>query len=368
MSNSQSLEKVCIIGSGNWGTAVAKIVGNNVTRFPHIDSKVMMWVFEEQVDGTPLTEVINTRHENTKYLPGIQLPANVVAEPNLLKAARDATLLIFVLPHQFIRHTCVELRGHIRPNAKAISLVKGLDTHDGGLDLVSNVIADELSKPSGSSSTNGNGRTDRLDVSILSGANIANEIAQEKFSETTIGYRIEQNGRLFHDLFNTSYFRVNIVNDPSGVELCGALKNVVALGAGFVDGLDLGDNTKAAIIRIGLMEMMRIAQYVDPSVRDATFFESCGIADVITTCYGGRNRRIAEAFVRTGLPFDDLEKEMLNGQKLQGTSTCLKVCQFLRERQLSQEFPLFTTIYNICFQGLPPDHITQFPLPHLSKM
>jgi glycerol-3-phosphate dehydrogenase len=109
------------------------------------------------------------------------------------------------------------------------------------------------------------------------------------------------------------------VADIAGVEVCGALKNVVALGAGFVDGLGLGENSKAAIIRIGLMEMKRFTQHYFKSAKDSTFFESCGVADLIVTCYGGRNRRCAEAFVRAGgtKTFEDIEAELMNGQKIQ---------------------------------------------------
>ncbi|KAJ1656100.1 glycerol-3-phosphate dehydrogenase [Dispira simplex] len=335
---SQSLgsEKVAIIGSGNCH-----------------EFNTHMWVYEEYVNNHPLTYWINNHHENVKYLPGVHLPHNVVAESNLIKAVEGATILVFVLPHQFIRRTCEELKGHVSSECKAISLVKGLDMDGGsGLNLISKIIADKLG----------------VDVSVLSGANIANEVGQEKFCETTIGYRIHRNGQLFYELFNTPYFRVTIVNDPSGVELCGALKNVVAIGAGMVDGLDLGDNTKAAIIRVGLVEMMKFAELYDPTVQDATFFESCGIADVITTCAGGRNRRLGEAFVRTGKSFDELEKELLNGQKLQGASTCEKLYQYLKDRGLVHKFPLFSSIYRICFENLAPENITRFHLTRVTKL
>merc|ERR1719237_1120045 len=123
--------------------------------------------------------------------------------------------------------------------------------------------------------------------------------------------------RLLVELFNCQDFRVRAVDDIAGVELCGALKNIVALGAGFCDGLDYGGNTKAAIIRIGLEEMTCFIRHFHPGVKDSTFLESCGVADLITTCFGGRNRKCAEAFVKGkgAKTWQDIEKELLGGQK-----------------------------------------------------
>ncbi len=179
---------------------------------------------------------------------------------------------------------------------------------------------------------------DGIDVSVLMGANLANEVAQEQFSEATIGcYNIE-NGEIFRKLFHCDYFRIRVISDVHGVELCGALKNVVALAAGFVDGLGLGENTKAAIIRIGLDEMRRFCQINHETVKDQTFFESCGVADLITTCYGGRNRRIAEAKVKTGKSIDVLESEMLNGQKLQGPPTSVEIYKYIVAHSLQTKY------------------------------
>lgn len=217
-----------------------------------------------------------------------------------------------------------------------------------GLKLISKLIEDALG----------------IDVSVLSGANIADEVAREHFCESTLGYRSDASVQPWLALFHTPRFRVSAVKDPYGVELCGALKNIVALGAGFADGLDCGANTKAAIIRIGLLEIChfcrhfcRLAENIDRSAdcpQMATFFESCGVADLITTCFGGRNRRIAEAMVRTGRSIPDLEAELLNGQKLQGPSTCHEAVQWLRSHALENEFPLFGAIHRICFEGADP--------------
>ncbi len=122
------------------------------------------------------------------------------------------------------------------------------------------------------------------------------------------------------------YFNINAVINIC----CFHLQNIVACAAGFTDGLGLGDNTKAAVIRIGLKEMIRFCKtfYAD-GLQITTFFESCGIADLVTTCYGGRNRRVSEAFVKTGKSIEELEKELLNGQKLQGYETCYEVVTML---------------------------------------
>ncbi|KAF9902895.1 Glycerol-3-phosphate dehydrogenase [Lobosporangium transversale] len=336
-------EKVALIGSGNWGSAVAKIIGRNVVRFDHFDNQVKMWVFEEKVNGQNLTEIINTKHENVKYLPGIQLPENIVACPDLVETCRDASMLVFVVPHQFVASICKQLKGKIQPNCKAISLIKGIDVNEHGFRLITDMIQESLN----------------IRSCILSGANIASEVAEERFCETTIGYRNRSDGELFKEIFHTPSFRVNIVEDVVGVELCGALKNIVAIGGGLVDGLKLGDNTKAAIIRIGLYEMRKFSQMFYKDVRDETFFESCGVADLITTCAGGRNRKVAEAHVVTGKSFDQLEQEMLNGQKLQGTSTAKDMYNILSKNNLCHEFPLMTTIYRICYENLPPIRIVE---------
>ncbi|KAJ8290849.1 hypothetical protein GJAV_G00018300 [Gymnothorax javanicus] len=331
--------KVCIVGSGNWGSAIARIIGRNARTLPHFDPTVKMWVFEETVNGRKLTDIINTDHENVKYLPGYKLPDNVVAVPKLRDAAEGADLLVFVVPHQFIRKLCDEMAGCVSEKARGITLIKGIDEGPEGLKLISDIIREKMG----------------IDVSVLMGANIANEVAAEKFCETTIGSKNLKNGLLFKELLQTPDFRITVVDDADTVELCGALKNIVAVGAGFCDGLRCGDNTKAAVIRLGLMEMIAFAKLFskDGTVSSDTFLESCGVADLITTCYGGRNRRVAEAFAKSGKSIEELEKEMLNGQKLQGPATSAEVHRILKQKNLVDKFPLFTAVYQICFEGKP---------------
>ena len=123
-----------------------------------------MWVYEEMVEGRKLTEIINEDHENVKYLPGVKLPENVVAVPELLDAARDADLFIFVIPHQFISRLVGQMKGNIKAGAAAISLIKGINITENGLGLISDEIRTGLD----------------IDVSVLMGANIANEVARDE--------------------------------------------------------------------------------------------------------------------------------------------------------------------------------------------
>ncbi|KAL1500934.1 hypothetical protein ABEB36_006350 [Hypothenemus hampei] len=332
-------KQVCIVGSGNWGSAIAKIVGGNAVRSKNFVDRVTMYVYEEMVNGKKLTEIINETHENVKYLPGHKLPENVVAVPDVLEAAKDADILIFVVPHQFIRTLCSTLLGKIKSTAIALSLIKGFDRAEGGgIDLISHIITRNLKIP----------------CSVLMGANLASEVADEMFCETTIGCKDATAGPLLRDIIQTNYFRVVVVDDEDTVEVCGALKNIVACGAGFVDGLGLGDNTKAAVIRLGLMEMVKFVDVFYPGGKLSTFFESCGVADLITTCYGGRNRKVSEAFVKTGKSIKQLEDEMLNGQKLQGPFTADEVNYMLKSKGMEEQFPLFTGIHRICTGQLTP--------------
>jgi glycerol-3-phosphate dehydrogenase (NAD+) len=337
------MKKITIIGSGNWGTAIARIVASNVKNFEEFDNAVNMYVFEEIVDGKKLSEIINTQHENVKYLPGYKIPDNVVAIPDPLEAAKDADVLIWVLPHKFVRGACTPLVGKIKPTAVALSLIKGFDIlPEGGIALISDVLHEML----------------KIDVSVMMGANLAGEVAAGKFCESTIGSKDPAVGQMLKNIMQTDYFRISVVDDIRTIEVCGALKNIVAVAAGIVDGLELGDNSKAAVMRIGLMEMISYAKTFYPeSSKLTTFFESCGVADLITTCYGGRNRKIAEAFVRTKKSMEQLEKEMLNGQRMQGPQTAEEVYIMLETKGFLDKFPLLVAVHKVCTGQLSPEQL-----------
>ncbi|XP_012939649.1 glycerol-3-phosphate dehydrogenase [NAD(+)], cytoplasmic [Aplysia californica] len=347
------LKRVSVIGSGNWGSAIAKIVGMNVLENPDMfDPEVYMYVYEEVVNGRKLTDIINTEHENVKYLPDIQIPANVVAVPDVIKASSNADILIFVLPHQFVFDTCVKMKSAIKKAALGVSLIKGFILSEGeGIQLVSRVISQTLD----------------INTAVLMGANLATEVASEMFCETTIAVEKPEYDSILKRLFETSYFRCKIIRNVSAVEACGALKNVVGIGAGIVDGLGFGDNTKAAVIRLGLMEMMKFTkvflEYLDlrPPEDNSIFFESCGIADLVATCHGGRNRLLGEAVVKSmkkrGMPGVDirlLEKEILRGQSFQGPLIAKEIYSYLKDKNMVDQFPLLVAVHRICSREVDP--------------
>ncbi|KAF1815984.1 glycerol-3-phosphate dehydrogenase-like protein [Eremomyces bilateralis CBS 781.70] len=407
--------KVTVVGSGNWGSTIAKVVAENTRENPNLfEPIVQMWVYEEEVSipksskhydasselcskPQPLSQLVNQLHENIKYLPNIALPENVVANPSIEDAVKDSSILIFNLPHQFIPKICRLLGGKILPFARGISCIKGVEVSESGIRLLSDQIGEELG----------------IYCGALSGANIATEIAMEKYSETTVAYdppamdsrqpspsgspstsqvnlvttdlgdlhsatsKQAQPSKtklqalpadyppLTHEtmkkLFHRPYFHVRLVSDTAGVSLGGALKNIIALAAGFVDGLGWGDNAKAAVMRVGILEMVRFGQAFFSTThhtRATTFTEeSCGVADVVTSCMGGRNFRCAKMALERGMTVEEIEEKELNGQKLQGISTAREVNAFLKSQGMEADFPLFTAVYNILEGKIKPQQI-----------
>ncbi|KAL4961114.1 glycerol-3-phosphate dehydrogenase family protein [Aspergillus stella-maris] len=386
----QKKHQVAVIGSGNWGSTIGKILAENTSsQTDTFEKTVRMWVFEEDIEvpeDSPhgskygsekqkLTQVINKTHENVKYLPGIKLPENLVATPDIEEAVKDATILVFNLPHQFIGKTLDQIKGKIVPHARGISCIKGVDVSDGVVTLFSELVMEKLG----------------IYCGALSGANIAPEVAAERLCETTIGYdappmdltsndgspkdnliKVDEqrqketkptsiklqpvpqdyphvDGELWEKLFSRPYFFVHIVKDVAGVALGGALKNIVALAAGFVAGKGWGENTKAAVIRMGVGEMIRFGRTWFPrSVNEKTFTEeSAGIADLVASCYGGRNVRSATHAVEQGVSVGEIEEKEMNGQKLQGVSTAQTVYEFLEKYGKTDDFPLFVAVNNI---------------------
>ncbi|KAG2490538.1 hypothetical protein HYH03_010932 [Edaphochlamys debaryana] len=342
--------RVAIIGSGAWACAASRMVTQNTAEYDMADEfleEVTMWVREEEFKGRSLAQTMNETHENTKYFPGYTLGRNLQAVTSLEQVVSDADLLIFCLPHQYMLGVCQQLMGKVKPGAAAISLIKGMRVQPEGPQLVSQMVRRYLN----------------IDCCVLMGANIATDIAKEELSEAVIGYQNLEHAERFKKLFERPYFRITLLPDPIGAEMCGTLKNIVALGAGMVDGLGMGPNTKATIIRQGLSEMRDLSKALYPGVHDQTFLEGCGVGDLVATCAGGRNRLVACAWTKAQLEgkpmsFEDLEAEILKGQKLQGTLTSDEVQGIIKLRAWETRFPLFTTINRIINGHLPPVFIT----------
>jgi len=351
------MHKVCIVGSGNFGSTIAKVIGHNITSLKDFDQTVRVYVYDEPIEfqgqTRSLVDVFNEQHENVKYLPGIALPTNVVAIRDLVEACEGCDFLVFVTPHQFLGKLLDQMVGHIPQSATGLSLVKGVSMQGDSISLVTDLVTERLHIPCGA----------------MMGANIANDIAKEEFCESTIAFDDPSLGQRWFPLINNSYLRIKIIDDLCLQQLCGTVKNIIALGAGFIDGLGFGENTKAAIIRIGLEEMFKFAQWYFPdrNPKLETMMESCGVADMIATAYGGRNRRCAEAFVKTGDPIDVIEQRELNGQKLQGNIAAKEMFELLKVRNAIEQFPLMVTIYMIITRQIPPITILDYDGPHLKQ-
>lgn len=361
-------EKIAIIGSGSWGTSIAYKMGKL-----HPGAEIEMWTFEEVVDGRNLTDIINEEHTNPKYLPNVTLSHNVVASSDLQSVCRDASLLVFVVPHQFLQATLRKMVGFAPREALGVSLTKGLCLHAQGggggagesqdappapLELLSDMIRRELSLHS--------------QVAVLMGANVAKDVSEDHFVEATVACPDARVARAVSRYFHSPSFQTRCSADVFTAEVCGALKNVVAMGAGFCDGLGLGSSTKAAVIRKGLCEMSLFCKLLSPpggGYDPATVLESCGLGDVIATSFGGRNRLCAAEFARTvgsGAGAADkaalwtaVESRLLHGQKLQGLSTCAEAMVCLRERRLEGRFSLLRRIHEIAIGSASPASLVE---------
>ncbi|XP_017969137.1 uncharacterized protein LOC108660298 [Drosophila navojoa] len=335
--------KVCIIGSEGWGSAIATAVCQNVLHYD-FDPQVNIYVYDEIVRNNYLSQVMNEKHENIKYLPGIMLPNNLVAVNDLIDAARDADILIFATPHTFLKAYCNILADHVKPGAYAVSLVKGLEhIKDGEIDLYSHAITKHLGIPCYS----------------MMNANSAMEMAQGKLCEITIGCNNQDHANELTNLIQTENCMVFAIDDVNGVELCNSLKDLVALSAGFIDGLRLGDNARVACLHLGLKEMMRFIKNFNPTTKVSTLFESCGLANSVASSYGDKNVTFAKNLVTSRKTIPEIEATLLSGRKLLGPIIAEEVYAYLEKSNLHETYPLFSTVHRICQREVPPYEIVE---------
>jgi glycerol-3-phosphate dehydrogenase (NAD(P)+) len=264
---SASLGKVAVFGAGSWGTAFSIVLadgGNDVT----------MWARREEV-----AEAINRSRENSDYLPGIELPPSLSATHDVEKAAHGADIVILATPSQTLRGNLVEWAPHIPANAVMVSLMKGVEL--GTLKRMSEVIAE----------VTGAG-PER--VAVISGPNLAKEIAQREPAASVVACADEDVARMLQDRCHSPAFRPYTSTDVLGCELGGAYKNVVGLAVGMAVGLGFGDNTTASVITRGLAETARLAMAL--GANPLTLMGLAGLGDLVATCSSplSRNRSFGE--------------------------------------------------------------------------
>ena len=256
------MTRLAIIGAGAWGTALAAVARR-------AGSDPIVWARDPAIAGA-----ISERHENPVYLPGVALDPAIGATADLAAAVADAEAALIVVPAQFLRDVLAALRPHLRGTLPLLLCAKGIET--GSLRTMSEVAA-ELSP--------GN------PAAVLSGPSFAAEVARDLPTAVTVASRDAATAQFFAAALGSPRFRPYLSEDPVGVELGGAVKNVLAIACGVVDGLALGDNARAALITRGLAEMTRLG--VAKGARSETFAGLSGLGDLVLTCGGAQSRNHA---------------------------------------------------------------------------
>jgi glycerol-3-phosphate dehydrogenase (NAD(P)+) len=249
---------IAVIGAGTWGTTLANLLAEK-------GYDVSLWAHEKE-----LADEIKRTGINSMYVPGIPLSHNIEATSNMREAVQNARYILNVVPTQFTRFVFSEAAKFIPEDAVIISASKGIE--HGSLMTVSSILKDITGRP----------------VAVLSGPSFAAEVIKKMPAAVTIAADNHDTGLLLQDVFNTDYFRVYTNTDVLGVELGGALKNVMAIASGISDGLGLGASTRAALITRGLSEMVRLG--VAMGAREKTFSGLSGLGDLVLTCTGTLSR------------------------------------------------------------------------------
>lgn len=323
------MKKVAIVGNGNWGTCILKLVANNIQNYCVFDHEVLLWVYEEIYQNQKLSEYINAFKSNPIYLPGVKLPNNIKAVTEL-DEVEQCDIVIICLPHQFIKRTLSDLK--MKKGAYAINLSKGMIIEDGKLYLPSEYISKVL----------------KIDCCCLMGANIAKDVAKEEICDCTIGYANKAQYDELEMLFDNDYFRPKIIPYNKGMEICGGLKNIISIGFGIVEGIEYGSNTKAMVFRQGLIEMERFCSLIGAKFM---VLESCCVGDLFTSCMSGRNVQCGILMSKDRCKYQDVERTM-RGQKLQGPETSKVIHEWLvANNHDTSKFPVMEAIYRICHDG-----------------
>jgi len=286
--------RVAVIGAGSWGTTVAHLCAHN--------TETVLYSRRDDV-----ADAINTSHENPRYLEGYQLHPGLRASTELAEAVSKADLLVMGVPSKGFRSTLQEVEPHLRPWVPVVSLAKGLELGSG--KRMTELVEEELPGHP---------------VGVLTGPNLAKEILAGNAAAAVVAMTAPTIAARLQEVFSSQLFRVYTNDDVIGSELGGALKNVIALAAGMADGLETGDNTRAAVITRGLAELTRLG--VAMGGQASTFAGLAGMGDLIATCISrqSRNRYVGEQLGR-GRSLAEIIEEM--SQVAEGVKSAPIVCE-----------------------------------------
>lgn len=320
--------RIGCLGAGNWGTTLAILLAEK-------GHSVRLWEYRKD-----LAEEIAKWRENRLYLPAIGLPESIAVTNDLSIAVESAEMLLLAVPCQTVRLVCRQLAGCRMQARYLVSGVKGIERES--LRRVSEIVGEELPVLSGSNYT------------ALSGPSLALEVARKLPTSVVVASPSLETARQMQEVFSAPFFRVYASEDVVGVELAGALKNIVALAAGICDGLGLGMNTKGALITRGLAEIARLGEALGG--RRITFAGLSGMGDLITTCTSplSRNRRVGEALAK-GRKLEDILQEMV--MVAEGVPTAQAGQELARRHGILM--PITDAVCDVLFGGKPPSQAVE---------
>ncbi|GAA4673895.1 NAD(P)H-dependent glycerol-3-phosphate dehydrogenase [Pseudonocardia yuanmonensis] len=314
------LAKIAVLGAGSWGTAFAKVVAD-------AGREVVLWARRPEVAGA-----IRETRANPDYLPDIRLPDNLSATSSAAAALEGADAVVLAVPSQTLRANLADWKPLLPPGRTLVSLAKGVEL--GTLKRMSQVIAEVAEVPADQ-------------IAVVSGPNLAREIAQGEPTATVIACADHDRAVELQSATSNDYFRSYTNTDVVGCELGGAGKNVIALAVGIAAGMGLGDNSRASLITRGLAETARLGAELgaDP----LTFAGLAGLGDLVATCSSplSRNRTFGEHLGR-GETLAQAEAAN-HGQVAEGVKSCVSICE-LGERH-GVELPIADAVRRVCHEG-----------------
>ncbi|NLX90994.1 MAG: NAD(P)H-dependent glycerol-3-phosphate dehydrogenase [Firmicutes bacterium] len=317
--------KISIIGAGSWGTALGVLLG-------HKGLPATLWVRRDKLRQ----KILQTR-ENKEYLPGVLLPENINLTSNLEEAVRGMDLLILAVPSHAIEEICTLINPFVNKNVTIVNVAKGLEEKT--LRRISQVIEDSMGS--------------KCKIAVLSGPNHAEEVGRLIPTASVVASREEETAKKVQDVFMSPHFRVYTNPDITGVELGGALKNVIAIAAGLCEGLGYGDNTLAAVITRGLAEITRLG--IAMGAKSRTFSGLTGVGDLFVTCTSPHSRN---RYVGLMLGKGKSLKEITSSMKMVAEGIKSTCAAYRLSLQYGVNMPISTEVYNILFREVDPREAT----------